>query len=112
MIALHNSWLNRPNIRNISVTPNKISETACHHYEKRIKSLFKDCGCVWASPIFIFTFFLVFKRLEVEVIALWKELTISFLLAVFSAFIAKLSALWWSYHRLNRTLAELKRINW
>jgi hypothetical protein len=108
MMGLYNSWLSRPCVRNISITPNKISEAACHHYEKRIKSLFNDCGCIWASPIFIVAFFLVSEKLEVKAIALWKELAISFLIAVSAAFITKLTALGWSYYRLNITLAELK----
>lgn len=112
MTASYCSWLSRPSIRNVSIMPINITADACHKYEKKIKSLFNDCGCIWASPVFIFTFILVFKRFEAGTIALWEEIVISFLVAIPTAFIAKLIALRWSYHRLNRTLANLKQINW
>ncbi len=110
--ASFNSWLNRPTVRNISVSHNKITAEACRQFEKRIKYLFNDCGCIWGSLVFILTFFVVFKFYGFETTSFWKELVISFIIGVPLAFISKLIALRWSYHRLYATLDKLQKTNW
>jgi hypothetical protein len=107
-----NSWLNRPTVRKINISQNKLNQEACRHFEKRIKYLFNDCGCAWGSLVFIVTFFAVFTSYDFGTTTLWKELVISFIIAVPSAFIAKLIALRWSYHRLFATLDKVKKANW
>ncbi len=112
MLSSLNSWLNRPHIRLIKIQSNKIDKTVCDKYEKQIKSLFNDCACLWAAPVFIASFTLLYTLIDSTHFISWQKITEFFLISVFTAMISKLLGLRWSFHKLNRIIKQLNINNW
>lgn len=110
--ASYNSWLSRPTVRNITVSHNKMTAETCSDYENRIKYLFNDCGCIWGALVLVLTFLVVFNFYGFETSVIWRKMFTSVVIAIPSAFVAKLLALRWSYYCLYTTLNKLKEENW
>lgn len=106
--ASYNSWLNRPAVRNVTLSHHKINTETGRKLENRVKYLFNDCGCIWGALVFVLTLLVVYNFYSFETSSFWKKALISAAVAVPSAFVAKLLALRWSYHCLYTTLNTLK----
>jgi hypothetical protein len=101
------SWLNRPNVDKLILSLPWLSKKQQSKYEKRLKFLFNDCGCLWGGPAFLITFsILFFSKLTTHGISLnflWKP----FLIGIIAAFLGKFLGLRWSYWRIKRYFNEI-----
>ena len=55
-----NSWLRRPSVRRLELDIASLDTKQKERFEKRVKDLFNDCGCLWAAPVFLLSFLLIF----------------------------------------------------
>ena len=98
-----NLWLRRPEIDEVVLDIAGDPE-ATMRLERRIRHLFNDCGCRWASATFFFCF------LSITTIGLatskfeWSGLAITFLISLCAGIVAKLIALWVTHALLMQEL--------
>jgi hypothetical protein len=98
-----NLWLRRPEIDGV-VLDSAGDPEATMHLEHRIRDLFNDCGCQWASATFFFSF------LSITTIGLatskfeWPGLAITLLISLCAGIVAKLIALWVTHTLLKQEL--------
>ena len=105
-LKLSNQWLGRPELSKVVLRIDG-DPASKRRLERRIQSLFNECGCRWASAAF-FSSFLIITTISLATSSFaWSRLATTFLIALFVGAIAKLVALWVSHALLSRELNAL-----
>lgn len=101
------SWLNRPPVEKVLVTLPWLDSKEQVRSANALRDLFNECGCLWGGLTFLVTLTGAFSFQFIQGGLSLTRVAVLVLIAVCSAFTAKLLSLAWSRWRL---LAWLQRM--
>ena len=100
-----NTWLSRPVVRDVDM-PETLADRV--RWQRRLRALFNDCGCVWGGPGFLAALLGAFWLWGKAVWASPFAILLWIGTAICAALLAKLIALKVSHIRLRKNLKTLE----